>query len=291
MTSDQVTSDHMHIIECPRDAMQGIAHPIPTELKVRYLNLLLKAGFDTLDFGSFVSPKAIPQMADTHEVIQALDLSQTNTQLLSIVANVRGAEDAVQYKQIRYIGYPFSVAETFQLRNTGATIEESLDRVKHIQSICLNNNKSLVVYLSMGFGNPYGDEWNETIVEKWVGVLAKMEIKTFALSDTIGVANPDTIFRLFDHLIPKYPDITIGAHFHTTKTSWKEKIDAALAGGCLRFDGAFGGYGGCPMAQNELVGNMPMENLFSHPLIDIPLDSQRLKEVQRINQEIFGNYH
>jgi hydroxymethylglutaryl-CoA lyase len=249
------------LIECPRDAMQGIKEFIPTEKKAAYINQLLKAGFDTLDFGSFVSPKAIPQMRDTREVMERLDLSLSPTKLLAIVANQRGAQDAAQFAEIDYLGYPFSISETFQLRNTNATIEESIERVQQIQDICLAHDKELVVYISMGFGNPYGDPWNIEAVQKWVGRLASMGIHILQLSDTIGVANPQNISYLFSYLIPAYPEIEFGAHFHTTPDKWKEKVVAAYQNGCYRFDGAIKGYGGCPMAKDDLTGNMPMENL------------------------------
>jgi hydroxymethylglutaryl-CoA lyase len=249
------------IVECPRDAMQGLHEFIPTATKTKYINQLLKVGFDTLDFGSFVSPKAIPQLRDTAEVISGLDLSAGKTKLLAIVANQRGAEDASLFEEIGYLGYPFSISETFQLRNTNATILESLSRVETIQNICQKNNKKMVVYISMGFGNPYGDEWNVDVVQKWVDILAGIDIKILSLSDTIGVADAKTISYLFSNLIPPYPDVEFGAHFHTTPNSWHEKVDAAYKNGCLRFDGALKGYGGCPMAKDDLTGNMPTENL------------------------------
>lgn len=251
------------IVECPRDAMQGLKEFIPTEQKVAYINQLLKVGFDTLDFGSFVSPKAIPQMRDTVEVLEQLD-NTGQTKLLAIVANQRGAEEACRYPQISYLGYPFSISETFQIRNTNATIAESLDRVKEIQELCVNNNKSLVIYISMGFGNPYGDPWNVDIVCKWVGEMVKMGIGIISLSDTIGVSNPDNISYLFSNLIPAYKGIEFGAHLHTDPKSWKEKVEAACTSGCRRFDAAMRGYGGCPMAKDDLTGNMPTENLLSY---------------------------
>lgn len=253
----------IQLIECPRDAMQGLTTFIPTETKAKYLNLLLQVGFDTLDFGSFVSPKAIPQMRDTAEVLALLDLSATNTQLSAIVANERGAEAAVAFPEIDYLGYPFSVSETFQLRNTNATIAESLDRVKGIQELCVRHGKAMILYLSMGFGNPYGDPWNAETVMRWVEALAALDIRIFHLSDTIGVAQPASISYLFSELIPAYPHLQIGAHFHTTPTTWREKVAAAVAQGCTRFDGAIRGYGGCPMAKDDLTGNMPMENLIA----------------------------
>jgi hydroxymethylglutaryl-CoA lyase len=252
------------IIECPRDAMQGIQRFIPTNRKAYYINQLLQVGFDTIDFGSFVSPKAIPQMRDSGQVLEQLDLSKSATKLLAIVANKRGATDAVQYEQIDYLGYPFSVSETFQIRNTNATIDESLGRVKSIQEICVRHHKKLVVYLSMGFGNPYGDPWNVEIVQKWVDIIADMHIKTIALSDTIGVSTPESIEYLFSNLIPPYPDVEFGAHLHTTPQTWEEKIVAAVESGCKRFDTAIRGYGGCPMARDELTGNMPTENVVDY---------------------------
>ena len=244
--------------------MQGIKPFIDTDLKVEYINRLLKVGFDTIDFGSFVSPKAIPQMADTHKVIQALDLSNTDTQLSAIVANLRGARDACIYDEIQYLGYPFSISETFQLRNTNATIEDSISRIQEIQEMCKKHEKKLIIYISMGFGNPYGDPWNVEICQKWVDILAHMEIKIMALSDTIGVASPESISYLFKNLIPPYPDVEFGAHLHIQPHNWREKIVAAYENGCQRFDSAIKGYGGCPMAKDDLTGNMPTENLIEY---------------------------
>jgi hydroxymethylglutaryl-CoA lyase len=251
----------MKIIECPRDAIQGIKQFIPTEAKARYLNELLKVGFDTIDFGSFVSAKAIPQMADTAAVLNLLDMADSKSKLLAIVANERGAVEACQFEQISCLGYPFSISETFQLRNTGATIAQSLDRVKLIQELCVQYNKQLVIYISMGFGNPYGDAWNSEIAIQWVDTLSKLDIKVFSLADTVGVANPQTINYLFSHLIPAFPELEFGAQLHTTATTAAEKLDAAWRAGCRRFDSAILGYGGCPMAMDELVGNMPTEQL------------------------------
>lgn len=247
------------IIECPRDAMQGLHAFIPTEIKAKYINTLLKCGFDTIDFGSFVSPKAIPQMRDTAEVLSLLDLS-TLSKLLAIVANERGAEEAVQFEEIDYLGYPFSVSEEFQKRNTNATILESLDRVEAMQNLCVKNNKELVVYLSMGFGNPYGEEWNSEIVYKWCNVLfEKFDIRVQALSDTIGAANPALVEALFKEIIPALPNVEIGAHLHTRPENAQSIVAAAYAAGCKRFDGALKGLGGCPMAKDDLTGNMPTE--------------------------------
>jgi hydroxymethylglutaryl-CoA lyase len=253
------------IIECPRDAMQGIkSHFISTEAKARYINSLLKVGFDTIDFGSFVSPKAIPQMRDTSDVLSQLNLSQTNSKLLAIVANVRGANDASKFDEINYLGYPFSISENFQMRNTAKTIAQSLVILDEILNIANKTNKEVVAYLSMGFGNPYGDPWNVEIVAKWTGILAKMGIRILSLSDTIGVAKGDTINYLFSNLIPLYPNIEFGAHLHTHPNEWYEKVDAAFKAGCYRFDGAIRGFGGCPMAKDELTGNMPTEKLLSY---------------------------
>ncbi len=249
------------IIDCPRDAMQGLKTYIPAATKANYINKLLRCGFDTIDFGSFVSPKAIPQMRDTAEVLSLLDLSQSDTELIAIVANKRGAVDAAAFPEIEYLGYPFSVSETFQLRNTNATLAESLERVKLIQEIAVNADKTLLLYISMGFGNPYGDEWNAEIVAKATKELSKIGIKIIQLSDTIGVATPESISYLFGNLLPLYPDIEIGAHLHTTPRTWREKVEAAYDAGCRRFDGAIRGYGGCPMAKDDLTGNMPTEHL------------------------------
>ena len=251
----------VEIVECPRDAMQGIKEFIPTETKLAYLQQLLKVGYDVIDCGSFVSHKAIPQMKDTHEIIQRLDMSDTTSKLLTIAANERGARDAASYDKIGYIGYPFSISETFQLRNTNSTIEESLERVKGIQEICVNASKELVLYISMGFGNPYGDPWNAEIVFEWVDRLKELDIKIFALSDTIGVANSNSIYYLFSKLIPQYKDLVFGAHLHTRPEKWQKKVIAAYEAGCRRFDGAIKGYGGCPMAKDDLTGNMASENL------------------------------
>ncbi|MBS1589098.1 MAG: hydroxymethylglutaryl-CoA lyase [Bacteroidetes bacterium] len=250
-------------VECPRDAMQGWHHFIPTEKKVNYLNALLRVGFDVLDFGSFVSPKAIPQLADTKEVIPQLNLSDSTSKLLSIVANVRGAEDAVAFDEIQYLGFPFSISETFQLRNTNKTIMESLKEVEKIQNLCIKHRKELVVYISMGFGNPYGDPYNAAVAIDWVGKLAGLEIKTLAMSDTVGVATPEIIAYLFSNLIPEFSQLTIGAHFHSAPNTWREKVESAYANGCTRFDSALKGIGGCPMAEDNLVGNIATENLIN----------------------------
>lgn len=253
------------LIECPRDAMQGMHDFVPTKLKSEYINSLLKVGFDTIDFGSFVSPKAIPQLRDTAEVLSQLHIEESNSKLLAIVANERGAKDAINFEEIDYLGFPFSVSETFQQRNTNSSIEQSLSRVEKIQHLATSNKKELVVYLSMAFGNPYGDPWNQDIVAKWAETLySQLEIKIMALSDTIGVSDKENISALFSTLIPEFTDIEFGAHLHTTPDTWKEKIEASVASGCRRFDGAIKGFGGCPMATDELTGNMPTEKMISY---------------------------
>ncbi len=251
----------MKIIECPRDAMQGLQKFIPTEVKIDYINTLLQVGFDTIDFGSFVSPKAIPQMSDTAEVLANLNLESTTSKLLAIIANVRGAEEAATHKQISYLGFPLSVSETFQQRNTNKSIAEAMQQLAQIQEICTRHDKTLVTYISMGFGNPYGDPWDAETVIGYVEDLDKLGVKIISLSDTIGVSNPENISYLFGHLIPAFENIEFGAHLHTTPTTWQEKIEAAYKAGCRRFDGALRGFGGCPMAKDELVGNMATENL------------------------------
>ncbi len=265
--------EKLKLIECPRDAMQGMKAFIPTEEKISYLNTLLKVGFDTLDFGSFVSPSAIPQLADTALVLPKLNLDNTSTKLLAIIANVRGAREASMFGQISFLGFPFSVSETFQKRNTNSTIEESLVTVEHALNICEKSKKQLVVYLSMGFGNPYGEVWNSEIVMKWTEKLFGIGIKIISLADTVGVAKPTDISFLYSQLIPAFPTVEFGAHFHTRPNEWKEKIEAAYNNGCRRFDGAVKGYGGCPMATDKLTGNMPTENLVSFMVEkNIPVD-------------------
>lgn len=252
--------EKLKLIECPRDAMQGIKEFIPTEKKAAYINQLLEVGFDTIDFGSFVSPKAIPQMQDTAEVLKQLDLTKSDTKLLAIIANQRGAEDAVQFDEITYLGYPFSISETFQQRNTNASIEESLGRVEAISNLAVQHNKKLVLYLSMGFGNPYGDDWSPEIVINWSERLNDLfAVDCIALSDTIGSSEPEIISNLFSALIPALPNIEFGAHLHTTPETAIEKVESAYKAGCRRFDGAIKGFGGCPMAKDDLTGNMPME--------------------------------
>jgi hydroxymethylglutaryl-CoA lyase len=282
------------IIECPRDAMQGIKKFIPTAEKIAYIQSLLRVGFDTIDFGSFVSPKAIPQMVDTAEVLSQLDLSQTTSKLLAIIANTKGAEIASQHKEIQYLGYPFSISENFQMRNTHKTIAESLITLEEILAIAKNTNKEVVAYLSMGFGNPYGDPWNLEIVGDWTERLSNMGVKILSLSDTVGSSTPDNIGYLFSNLIPKYPEIEFGAHLHTTPEKWFEKVNAAYKAGCLRFDGAIQGFGGCPMAKDDLTGNMPTEKLLSYFTAAKRLTNTSPMSFESSYNEatkIFGKYH
>jgi hydroxymethylglutaryl-CoA lyase len=253
----------MKLTECPRDAMQGIHDFIPTRKKIDYINAILKAGFDTVDFGSFVSPKAIPQLRDTAEVLAGLHFPAGNTRLLAIIANLRGAEDACHFEEITYLGFPFSISETFQMRNTNSSITESLKRVEDIQQLCVQHRKELVVYLSMAFGNPYGDEWSSEIAINWTSRLAAMGIRILSLADTTGVSNPENISYLFKNIIPEFRDIEIGAHLHTTPETWEEKMEAAWASGCRRYDSAIKGFGGCPMAADQLTGNMPTEHVLA----------------------------
>ena len=257
-------SPSIKLIECPRDAIQGISNFICTEEKVEYYQSLLKVGFDTLDCGSFVSPKVIPQMADTSNVISALDLSKTKTKLLTIIANERGALEAVKHDNISYLGYPFSVSENFQMRNTRKTISESIQLLKRICEIAKTHNRQVVVYLSMGFGNPYGDPWSSEIIENWTEQIIALGVHIISISDTVGTAQLDAISNLYSTLIPRYPYVEFGAHFHTHPTLWYEKVNEAYLAGCKRFDGTIKGWGGCPMAQDALVGNMPMEKLISY---------------------------
>ena len=274
----------MKIIECPRDAMQGIDEFIPTQKKIDYINSLLKVGFDTIDFGSFVSPKAIPQMADTAEVLNQLDLSGSKSKLLAIIGNVRGAEDAVKFERINYLGFPFSISETFQQRNINSSITESVDRVKEIKQLCDDNGKQLMIYISMGFGNPYGDPWSAEVAAEWVEKMVQLNIKYISLADTIGIANPESIEYLFSYLIPKFPAVEFGAHLHTTPDAWLEKIDAAYKSGCRRFDGAIKGFGGCPMAADDLTGNMATENIiqyFRHEDIELNINLKEFRESVR----------
>lgn len=284
----------MKIIECPRDAMQGIKEFIPTETKVKYLNSLLKVGFDTIDFGSFVSPKAIPQMQDTAEVLKQLDLSDTKSKLLAIVANTRGAEQACAFEEIRYLGFPFSISETFQQRNANSSIAESLVRVEEIQNLCMKTNKELVVYISMAFGNPYGDVWNSDIVIEWTKKLSNLGVKIIALSDTVGVSDKENISYLFSNIIPEFKGVEIGAHLHSTKEKALEKIDAAYKSGCQRFDVAIHGFGGCPMAKDDLTGNLATEDLelyFETNHIPLNLNKQILQQAYVESWDVFNRYH
>jgi len=278
------------LIECPRDAMQGWKNFIPTEKKIKYINALLKVGFDTLDFGSFVSPKAIPQMADTKEVISRLQIPNSHSKLLAIVANLRGAEEASAFDAIRYLGFPFSVSETFQQRNANSSIAESLKRVEQIQTLCLKKEKQLVVYLSMGFGNPYGDPYNEDIVFQWIDKLTALEIGIISLADTVGLAAPEQIYSMTKYLIQSLPHIEIGVHLHSRPDNWKPKLEAAVKAGCIRFDGALKGIGGCPMANDELVGNMDTEKMikyFEEHGMSTGLNKDALQESLKIAGEIF----
>lgn len=279
------------LVECPRDAMQGIEEFIPTEVKADYINTLIKVGFDTIDFGSFVSPKAIPQMKDTAEVLKLLQLGASPSKLLAIIANKRGADDACSFDEITYLGYPFSISEEFQRRNTNATIAESLKLVEEIQKLCLQKGKILVIYISMGFGNPYGEPWNAEIVMYWVKKLADMGIRVIALSDTVGVSNPENINHLFTHLIPEFQAVEFGAHLHSNPSNWLEKVEAAYQSGCVRFDSAMKGIGGCPMASDHLVGNLATENLvnyFQNKRVDLKLENIFFKKAILKANEIFG---
>lgn len=279
---------NLKLIECPRDAMQGMHNFIATQDKIRYINALLKVGFNTIDFGSFVSAKAIPQMRDTAEVLAGLELNNTN--LLAIVANIRGAEEACKHPEIKYLGFPFSISETFQKRNTNSSMVDAFEQVKTMQSLCVQNNKELVVYISMGFGNPYGDPWSAEIAINWVNKMAEIGITIISLSDTIGIGNPKNISYLFDNLINALPQIEFGAHLHTTPDTWKEKVEAAYNSGCLRFDGAIKGFGGCPMAADNLTGNMPTENMvayFNEKNLLPQLNMQAFNNAMAIASEIF----
>ena len=280
------------LIECPRDALQSYNTPVSTQMKIDYYQMLLKVGFHTLDCGSFVSPKVIPQMADTDKVIQSLDLSKSKTKLLTIVANLVGAEKAVKFKKISYLGYPFSVSENFQVRNTGKTINESLFILKQIINLAASNNKELVVYLSMGFGNPYGDPWNTSIIKKWVNNLVDLGVQIISLSDTIGNAKIKDIESLFNDLILAYPKLEFGSHFHAHPEQWLNKINTAYLAGCRRFDGTIKGHGGCPMATDQLVGNIPMEKLISffssQKQLDKNFDSLAFESAFNFSSKIFS---
>ena len=277
------------LVECPRDAMQGIHQFIDTHTKVEYLNLLLKVGFDTLDFGSFVSAKAIPQLRDTREVLDLLDLG-SNTKLLAIVANLRGVEDAVVHQTITYLGFPFSISETFQQRNTNSSIEQSLQTIDQLLEHCARSGKTAVVYLSMGFGNPYGDEWNIEIVEQRAEQLIERGVKILSLADTTGVSTPQKIKEIVPVLISRFPDAEIGVHLHSTPATRQEKIAAAYESGCLRHDSALKGYGGCPMASDDLTGNLATEELigfFDAQGIDLNLNREKWQEAMLFSSRVF----
>jgi hydroxymethylglutaryl-CoA lyase len=284
----------LKLIECPRDAMQGIATFIPTDEKTAYLNALLRVGFDTLDFGSFVSPKAIPQLADTAEVLAGLDLHGSRTKLLAIVANLRGAESAANHSQITYLGYPFSISETFQLRNTHKTIAESVELVAEMQNLCISAGKELVVYISMGFGNPYGDAWSPRLAADWVARMVDLGVGIISLADTVGTADAATIGPLFQALIPRFPEVEFGAHFHASPSDRHGKLAAAWGGGCRRFDSAMMGFGGCPFAEDELVGNIATESLLDFlatEKVDAGLDTEALRAAVEMAARLFGQYH
>jgi hydroxymethylglutaryl-CoA lyase len=274
--------------------MQGIKPFIPTQRKVDYIQSLLRVGFDTIDFGSFVSPKAIPQMVDTAEVLAQLDLSQTSSKLLAIIANTQGAELASVHKEIQYLGFPFSISENFQMRNTHKTIAESLITLQEILNIADKSNKEVVTYISMGFGNPYGDPWNVEIVGEWTEKLANMGVKILSLSDTVGSSTPEVIDYLFSNLITKYPNIEFGAHLHTTPDKWHEKIDAAYKAGCRRYDGAIQGFGGCPMAKDDLTGNMPTEKMLSYftaQKANTNTSPMSFESAYNVASRLFGEFH
>lgn len=282
--------NHIKLIECSRDAMQGWPRFIPTEKKINYINSLLKVGFDTIDFGSFVSPKAIPQMADTREVLNKLELHNTRSKLLAIVANIRGAEDAVIHEEINYLGFPFSISPTFQLRNTNSTIQQSLERVEEIQNLCTKTGKELVVYLSMGFGNPYGDEYDANVLLHWTNEIAKLDIGIISLADTVGIATPEQVNFALSTLMPQYPDVEFGVHLHSSTSNRREKLDAAFNASCRRFDGALKGIGGCPMAQDDLVGNMQTELMigyFEEKNETLNIDKEALAICLQMAGEIF----
>jgi hydroxymethylglutaryl-CoA lyase len=279
------------LIECPRDAMQGWKTIIPAVRKIEYINALLGVGFNTIDCGSFVSAKAIPQMADSGEVIRGLNTENSNSKLLAIIANLRGAEEASVYEQLTYLGFPFSVSETFQQRNTNSSIVESLGRVEEIQNLCIKTGKQLVVYISMGFGNPYGDRYSEEIVFEWVNKLVAMDIGIISLADTVGVATAEQVYAMTEYLVDSLPGIEIGVHLHSRPDNWKEKLEAAVKAGCTRFDGAIKGIGGCPMADDVLVGNMSTElmiSYFEEHNMAPELDKNALENCLRLAQEIFS---
>ena len=277
----------MKLIECPRDAMQGIINFIPTELKIKYINQLLKVGFDTIDFGSFVSHRLVPQLKDTSEVLSSLDLSQTKSKLLSIVANVKGASEACFHNEIDYLGFPLSVSEEFQKRNTNKSIADALISIEKIQNLCIINNKEMVVYLSMAFGNPYGENYHPDMIASLIQKLSNLNINTVALSDTIGVSNKINISQLFAILTNDFTDIEFGAHFHSKKNEWREKIESAYINGCRRFDAALNGFGGCPMAKDDLVGNIATENLATHFKDEIEINTEEFAKSLQLASKVF----
>ena len=281
----------MKIIECPRDAMQGFSKFIPTDKKINYINELLKVGFDTIDLGSFVSKEKIPQLADTSKVIKSINMNNTTTKLLVIVGNERGANEAVNFDEISYLGFPFSISETFQKRNINSSVKDSLKRLENIQNLCVKSNKKLVTYLSMAFGNPYGDEWSIYIVAHWAEKLLKeFGINILSLSDTIGTSNPNVINWLFTKLINEFPDVEFGAHLHSSASNFKEKIQAAYDAGCRRFDGSILGIGGCPLADDNLVGNIPTEKMieiFENKSENLSINKQALNNSLKIATKIF----
>ena len=281
------------VVECSRDAMQGIKNWIPSKDKISYLQSVLSVGFDVVDFGSFVSPTAIPQLRDTGYVLDNLDLSLTKSKLLAIVANVRGAKDACSFSQIDYLGYPFSISENFQMRNTNKTIKESIIELESIINLTEIHNKNIVVYLSMGFGNPYGDHWNYEIVESWIDLLSQMNIKNISLSDTIGSAKESDILQIFSNSVLKYPEIEFGAHFHTKPDQWYNKINAAYSSGCRVFDGAIQGFGGCPMAKDDLTGNFPTEKIityFNSKKISLNINSLNFESCYNNASKLFNKF-
>ena len=285
-----MSDSKIHLVECPRDAMQGWKHFVPTNKKIEYINSLLRVGFDTIDFGSFVSAKAIPQMADTREVIAGLNLESTHSRLLAIIANIRGAQDAVEYDEITYLGFPFSISQTFQLRNTNSSIETSFANLQQMMEICSVKNTELVVYISMGFGNPYGDAYSEQIVFEWAEKISAVGVKIISLADTVGLAEPKQIGLITKHLIDGLPGTQIGVHLHSTPHNREEKIKAALDAGCKRFDGALKGIGGCPMADDHLVGNMDTEwmiGYFRDLNLLSPLNEKALQQSLALAEEIF----
>ena len=286
-----IPNQELFLIECPRDAMQGIPQQIPTDLKVRYLNALLQVGFDVLDFGSFVSPKAVPQMADTAQVLERLALSDTQTELLAIVANERGAQDACLFPQIQYLGYPFSISETFQVRNTRKTIEESIEIVDRIQELSQKHGKKLLIYLSMAFGNPYGDPWDVGILLTWVERMVARGIQFVSLADTIGRSDPEVAREAFSLVIPQFPEVGWSAHFHALPQHRRSMIAAAYEGGCRRIESAIRGFGGCPFAKDELVGNISTESVLTYckeENIALRIDEEAFEKAVDISQLVFS---